>query len=211
MEVGFRGCRFDLTAHRSPLPAPRSPLHDKRSPLPAPRQTLPAPRPSELDLRAELHHSIRGNTEELRRRPGVARHHDEKSLPPSCETQRPRRGVGCRRATDAGTRRGFAPLQLPVSDDDPLASKVERRVHRSSTQSMRAGDGQDLRHVGRLHEAVARRHAVEALLQALDGDPLLVRDLGNLLRQDRHQHDLLVQHLVVLEVMEQHHRYPLRR
>ena len=53
--------------------------------------------------------------------------------------------------------------------------------------------------------------AVEAVLQLLDGDALVGLDLRHLARHDRHENHLLVQHLVVLEVMQQHDRHAVVR
>ena len=63
-----------------------------------------------------------------------------------------------------------------------------------------------------LHEAVVRRHAPRSRRRA----PRCAResaavDLGHGVGDDREQHDLLVQHLVVLEVVQQHVGRPAAR
>ena len=68
---------------------------------------------------------------------------------------------------------------------------------------------QYLRHVRRFHEAVSRGHAIEAVLERLDRHALLVGTSGTSVGEYRQQDHLLVQHLVVLEVMQQHDRRAL--
>ena len=65
---------------------------------------------------------------------------------------------------------------------------------------------QQRRDVRGLHEAVVRHDRVEAVAQVAELQPLRRRHRRDLLRRDGHQDHLLVQHLVVLEVVQQHRR-----
>ena len=80
----------------------------------------------------------------------------------------------------SGARRvpGFAPRRRP--NDDALSAKIERRVVGLRLDARFARPLQNLRHVGLLHEAVARRDAAEAVLELFDRDALRGSDLGHL-------------------------------
>jgi hypothetical protein len=59
------------------------------------------------------------------------------------------------------------------------------------------------RHIGLLHEAVAQLDVVHALAEMADGGARVGRHVRFVGHHHGEQHDLLVQHLVVLEVVQQ--------
>ena len=67
-------------------------------------------------------------------------------------------------------------------------------------------DAHDLRHVRRLHEPVVRRDLKEAVAEVLDLQPVGRPDLRDRLGDHREQDDCLVEHLVVLPVVEEDDR-----
>src|SRR3982751_338480 len=97
---------------------------------------------SELDLRPQLHDSIRRQPEEPRRGLGVAGHHDEQLLAPTCHARRSRR-------------------------QQALAAEVVARLHRAGADALRGGPPEGLGGVPRLHEGPLHEHAEEALAELL--------------------------------------------
>src|ERR1700746_1594760 len=89
------------------------------------------------------------------------------------------------------------PLPQPFAPDD------ERGLHQVEAEAadpaLREGT-QDVR-VG--HESVADADRMEALAKLADFEPLLVRNVRHVLGLDLHDHDALVQYLVVLQGMQQ--------
>src|SRR3954454_10706513 len=63
-----------------------------------------------------------------------------------------------------------------------------------------------LRYVRGLHESIAGHDLVEPFAELVALHPVLVGNLRNLLGMHRHEHDFLMQHLVVLEMVQQHWR-----
>ncbi len=63
------------------------------------------------------------------------------------------------------------------------------------------------RDIGLILEAVDHKQLVEVIAERPDFDALAVIDMRDVLKNDREQHDALVQHLVVLEVVHQRMRH----
>ena len=63
--------------------------------------------------------------------------------------------------------------------------------------------GEGRRHVGLLHEAVAQRHVIHALAEMATCARALGGDVGHVAVPHGEQNDPLVQHLVVLQVVQQ--------
>lgn len=79
----------------------------------------------------------------------------------------------------------------------------ERGLHHPATQPLGIATVEDLLHVGGLAPAIARHYPPESGGELLDADPAHIVDVGHILHPQGEQDDPLVQHLVVLEVMEQ--------
>ena len=101
--------------------------------------------------------------------------------------------------------------------DQRLAAEIERHVVELQRRNRFARFVQrlpnrceDLGHVGRFHEPVPRGDLVEPGAPCCYGHAVDVGDLRDFLRRQRHQHDLVMQHLVVLEMMQQHRRRHIR-
>jgi hypothetical protein len=79
-----------------------------------------------------------------------------------------------------------------------------RRSLRANCTAVRSGD------VGLAHEAIAHDDLEEACAKPRDFEPLVLRDVRDLLSAHGHQHDLLVQDLIVLDVVHERPRYHFR-
>ncbi len=79
----------------------------------------------------------------------------------------------------------------------------ERGLHHPAAEPLGVAAVEDLLHVRSLAPAVARHHPPEGGGELLDADPAHIVDVGHILHPQGEQDDPLVQHLVVLEVMEQ--------
>ena len=87
--------------------------------------------------------------------------------------------------------------------DQGLAGEEEAGVHHLELRAAALDLGQRGGDVGLLHEAVAEDQPVEALAELVELEALLLLDIGHVLDLDGQQHHPLVQHLVVLEVVQQ--------
>jgi hypothetical protein len=76
------------------------------------------------------------------------------------------------------------------------AARVDGET-KSFASEQRIGD------VGRLHEAVTNADAVKPLALIFDGEAFVGGNFGHVFARHAEQHDLFVEHLVVLEVMQQ--------
>ena len=89
------------------------------------------------------------------------------------------------------------------------AEEVAGLEHRDA-QAVRLGERQGLGHVGRVHETEVQRDAPEAVAQRLHLHPLVHRHPRHLVELHGEDHVALVQHLVVLEVVQQRLRHGAR-
>src|SRR6266542_2656053 len=106
---------------------------------------------SEFDLRPQLDDPVRRQPEEARRALGIAHHRGEDLLAPHGHA--------------AGTR----------GDDQRLPAEEVRRIHRRDLQAVLVADAfQQGRDVRLLHEAVARRNAVDAFTKLVELQALVV-------------------------------------
>src|SRR5271155_2309819 len=136
---------------------------------------------SDLDLTAELDDAVRGDPKELGRVERVVRHQNEE-----CVTPAPQSLV-------VGTR----PLPHFFAPDD------ERGLHQIEAEAADPALREGAQDIWLVHEPVADADRIEALAELADFEPLLVRNMRHVLGLDLHYHDALVQHLVVLEGMQQ--------
>ena len=83
----------------------------------------------------------------------------------------------------------------------------ERGFHQVEAEAADPALRQRARDVGLLEEAVADRHGVEILVEMVDLEPLGLGHPRHVLGLHRHQHVALVQHLVVLHVVQQRRRH----
>jgi hypothetical protein len=88
-----------------------------------------------------------------------------------------------------------------LAGEQPFAAQEVAYLARVEVQDRRGEKLEAVGHVGDLHKAIAEDDAVEAVLQLLILDTASGRDLRNVLSLNREQHDVLVQHLVVFQVM----------
>ena len=93
--------------------------------------------------------------------------------------------------------------------DQRLAGEEEGGQHQVDRDAVAPAQLERPRDVGRVGEAVADEDAEEALAQLLDLDPLGVGDVGHLLVAHGHEQHALVQHLVVLDVVQHRLRHDL--
>src|SRR6266404_7045359 len=98
-----------------------------------------------LDLCPDLDDAVRGDRKEVRRRAGVAREEPEEALAPG--------------------RHAAA-----LAREQRLAAEVEARLGLVQIEALPRAGAQDADHVGRLHEAVVRRHGPEPAIEELDVD-----------------------------------------
>ena len=135
-----------------------------------------------LHLSAELDHPARRNAEELGRRQRVAVHEIE-HLPP--ET---------------------AEARVPAGHDrDPPDEKG--CIHHIEVELLRAAIVKHLRDVWVFHEAVAHPHGVEIVAEMSGLNALFGRDARHVLCRHMQEHDALMQHFVVLEIVQKRHRH----
>ncbi|MFO0875491.1 MAG: hypothetical protein U0575_16205 [Phycisphaerales bacterium] len=138
-----------------------------------------------FDLLSHLDHAVRRDPEVRDGRLRVAGHEREEPLSPEREAV------------------------LVRARHERLAAEEEGRLVGLDAQSERLARLEDRRHIRFLHEAVARRHDVEAVGPLLDLDSLLDRHVGDLLELDREHDDAPVEHLVVQQVVQERERHAL--
>src|SRR5216683_3722431 len=130
---------------------------------------------SDFDLAAELDDAVCRDAEELGGVEHGVGHQDEDLLAPAGE------GGALRR-------------------DDLLAAQEERGFHQVEAELQDAALRQRARDVRLVHEAIVELEDMEVVVEMADLDAALLGDVRNVLGLHVHQHDPLVQHLVVLEV-----------
>ena len=86
------------------------------------------------------------------------------------------------------------------------AREKKRRRHDVELPAELAGNGQSPRHVRRLREAKAQHDALESLADRLDADPLRGIDPRGIGGFDRQDDVVLMQHLEVLQAVEERGR-----
>src|SRR5215471_426276 len=89
---------------------------------------------------------------------------------------------------------------------DTLPTKNEVSNH-VELKALGAAPLEHSRHVRVLHEAVIDDHGMEIVAKVDDLEALVGRDARNVAGDDVQQHDALVQHLVVLEIVQQRNRH----
>src|ERR1700730_18714016 len=136
-------------------------------------------RSSDLDLAAELDDAVGRDAEELGGVEHVVRHQTEEPVTPTPE--------------------GGAARPWP----HPLAADDEGCLHQVEAEAADPALRQSPHNVRLIHEAVADADRVETLAELADRETLLARDMRHILGLDLHHHDPLVQHLVVLEGVEE--------
>ena len=100
--------------------------------------------------------------------------------------------------------RALADHHLLAADEERGLEQVEAELHQPQLR-------QRARDIGLVHEAVAHRDGVEIVVEMAHLDALVVGHVRDVLGLDLHQHDALVQHLVVLEVVQQRRRHDVGR
>ena len=95
----------------------------------------------------------------------------------------------------------------PFRGQQGLPAEEERRLRRIDVEPLAGASLEHGRDLGVLGEAVARDHAVEVRRQRLDPNAVRLRHVRLRLRAHREEHDALVQHLVVPQVVEQRLRH----
>ena len=93
---------------------------------------------------------------------------------------------------------------------DRAPRQEERRRHDVELPALLARDGKGLRHVGPLHEAEMQREAHELVAHRLHLHPVVDLHARNVFVDDGQDHVVLVQHLVVLEIVQQRRRREIR-
>ena len=84
-----------------------------------------------------------------------------------------------------------------------LAADEEGRGFRIDGQTEGARFGQGARHIGHFKEAVMDMHRIEPLAELFDRKALFGRHKGGVVGDDLGNDDALVQHLVMLEIVQQ--------
>ena len=149
------------------------------------------PAPLELDLRPKLHHPVRRQLEELRRTSCVLRHDRKEALAPDVHGQAPS-------------------FPGEIAREKELAPEVIARVERPSFHPLPTQELHHFLHVRRFHESVACHCPHEPGIEHFELHALIIAHFRDLLRDNREENHLLVQHLVVLEMMQEHHRRTAR-
>ncbi len=139
----------------------------------------------QIDLHTEFDDATRGQTEIGRGGSRVARDEREERLAPA----------------------GHLVL---AGREERFATEVVARVAQFDVESVFFTRGQRMRDVGRLHEAVTHADAEKPLAFVFDGEAFVRGNLGHVFARHGQQNDLLMQHLVVLEVVEQDGRGSMR-
>ncbi len=96
-----------------------------------------------------------------------------------------------------------------VRGNERLAAEEEARIHLTEGRTAAFDLGERDRDVDILHEAVVEDDAVKAIVERLHLDPSFLRHNRYALDLHRQDDDPVVQHLVVLEVVEQRMRHAL--
>src|SRR6266446_107467 len=135
-----------------------------------------------LDLAAELDDTVGRNAEELGRVEHVVRHQAEEPVAPAPES-----GAAGARAHSL------------AADDEGCLHQVEAKATHPALR-------QGARDVGLVHKTVADADRVETLAELSDLKALLLEHMRHVLGLHLHHYDPLVQHLVVLEGVEQRQR-----
>src|SRR5262249_34349239 len=86
-----------------------------------------------------------------------------------------------------------------------IAFDKERRVHHVERKTARSTVEQHPRHVRMLHEAVLSDNRIEIVAEIIHCETPLGRNARNNSGDDTQQHDALVQHLVVFQVVLPYH------
>lgn len=134
--------------------------------------------PSNIYLRAELDHSVGRDLELIRGAQGIALQQHKQLA---------------------------AQIKIPgaLLHDEGLVGHKERGLHHPAAQPLGVAAVEDLLHVRGLTPAIARHHPPEGGGELLDADPAHVMDVGHVLYPQGEKDDPLVQHLVVLEVVQE--------
>ncbi len=140
---------------------------------------------SHRHLCADLDHAPGGNLEEVGGVAGRFRQADEQPILPAWHARAGRRF-------------------------ERSSREKERRRHDVELPALLARDGKRLRDIGRFHVAELQHHAIEVRRQRRDLHPLVVGDARRVGGDDGEDDVALVQHLVVLEIVQERGRRELR-
>ena len=135
----------------------------------------------QVDLHAEFDDATGGQTEIRGGRSSISRDEGEEDLTP-------------------------APHLASAGREKSFATEVITRAAQFDGEAVIFAGEEDVRHVGRLHEAVTGVNAEKPLALIFDGDAFVERNFGYAFVRDRKKYDLFVEHLVVLEVMQENGR-----